>query len=125
MKVKPFTARISPKNDARIDAVAGRHRRAKLFREAATPALAQPLHHYEESDALGWVETYPLSKGSEKTGVMCIGACGADAGKTWTCAGISPANRCAIDCGDHVTQNSPIPKTGCVGSEAIRSTPAH
>ena len=39
MKVKPFTARISPKNDARIDAVAGRHRRAKLFREAAEAEL--------------------------------------------------------------------------------------
>ena len=39
MKVKPFTARISPKTIARIDAVAGRYRRAKFFRETAEAEL--------------------------------------------------------------------------------------
>ena len=39
MKVKPFTARISPQTIARIDAVAGKFRRAKFFREAAEAEL--------------------------------------------------------------------------------------
>jgi predicted transcriptional regulator len=39
MKVKSFTTRISPKTIARIDAMAGRYRRAKFVRDAAEAEL--------------------------------------------------------------------------------------
>jgi hypothetical protein len=81
-----------------------------------TPALAGPFHHHEEDpDQLGWVETYPLPKGSE-TGVKCIGACRSSTEITWKCGGYLPT-LCIIDCGTHIPesgQNSPAPKKGCV-----------